>query len=195
MTPSFLSVSYFAGLSYPALILAGIFAQPYASLVTGSLAAAGIFHLWELFAIFFITDIVMDCVWYYLGTRHGERTLAFLYRITRAREEDTARLPRLFHEHPAKILITAKLLGGFGMMPVILFTAGASKMPFFKYIVFNIIGETFWAGGLLLIGYYFGRYILTIQGTYEKIAIGVFAVLALLLFYWAGRVIYRRVMD
>lgn len=195
MTPSFLSISYFAGLSFPALILAGIFAQPYASLVTGSLAAAGVFPLWELFAIFFVTDIVMDCVWYYLGTHHGDRVLAFINRLMRVKEEDIQKLPGLFHSHPARILITAKLLGGFGMMPFILFTAGAARMPFGKYIALNAFGEIFWAGGFLLIGYYFGGYVMQIQDGVEMVTAGGFALLALVLFYWIGRRVYRRIIE
>lgn len=195
MTPTFLSVSYFAGLSFPALILAGIFAQPYASLVTGSLAATGVFNLWELFAIFFITDIVMDCVWYVLGTRHGDRALAFINKFMRVKEEDIAKLPALFHSHPARIIICAKLLGGFGMMPFILFTAGAAKMPFGKYLALNAFGEIFWAGGFLLLGYHFGGYIIQIQDGVEKVTLIALAIAALLLFYWLARRVYSRIIG
>lgn len=195
MTPSFFSASFFAGLSYPALVIAGVVAQPYASLVTGSLAAAGIFSLWVLFLIFFLTDIVMDCIWYILGMRHGERALVWVQKIVRVKPEDLARLPGAFHRHPAKILVTAKLLGGFGMMPFILFTAGASKMPFGKYLALNAFGEIFWAGGFLLIGYYFGGYVMQIQGGVERITVAGLAILALVLFYWIGRRLYPRIMD
>jgi len=190
-----LSPSYFAGLSYPALIIAGVVAQPYASLVVGSLAAADIFNLVEVFAIFFGTDIVMDCVWYVLGHRHGARTLQFLKRITRARDEDVDRLPRLFHERPALILISAKLLGGFGMMPVILFAAGASKMPFGRYIALNAFGEIFWTGGFLAIGYYFGAYILQVSSVVEKVGLTVLGIGALVLFFWFGRRVYRQLLS
>lgn len=193
MIPS-LSLTYFAGLSYPALVLAGIIAQPYASLACGSLAAAGVFSVAEVFAIFFVTDIVMDCIWYVLGMRHGERALAFIRRITRASEEDMARLPRAFHDHPARILITAKLLGGFGMMPLILFTAGAAKLPFGRYIALNAFGEIFWTGGFLALGYFFGSYVLQINGVFEKISAGALVIALLALFYWVGRQVYRRII-
>lgn len=194
MTSTFLSASYFAGLSFPALILAGIFAQPYASLVTGSLAAAGVFSLWELFAIFFTIDIVMDCVWYVLGARHGDRALALINKLMRVKEEDKQKLPAYFHLHPAKILITAKLLGGFGMMPFILFTAGAARMHFWKYLALNAFGEVFWAGGFLLLGYYFGGYIIQIQDGVEKVTLLALAIAALFLFYWIARRVYSRII-
>lgn len=184
-----------AGFSYPALVLAGIVAQPYASLVTGSLAAAGIFQLWILFAIFFLTDIVMDCIWYTLGARHGDRALSWVQKIARVKPEDLARLPNAFHRHPAKIIITAKLLGGFGMMPFILFTAGASKMPFGRYLALNAFGEIFWAGGFLLIGYHFGGYVMQIQGGFERISVAALAILALVLFYWLARRVYWRIVE
>jgi membrane protein DedA with SNARE-associated domain len=136
----------------------------------------------------------MDCIWYTLGTRHGERALAFIRRITKANEEDMAKLPLIFHEHPARILITAKLLGGFGMMPLILFTAGAAKMPFGRYIALNAFGEIFWTGGFLALGYYFGSYVLQINGVFEKVSAGVLVIALIILFYWAGRQIYRKVI-
>lgn len=195
MKPTFLSAAYFAGLSFPALILAGIFAQPYASLVTGSLAAAGVFNLWELFAIFFTTDIVMDCVWYVLGMRHGDRALTFINKLMRVNAEDTEKLPAYFHRHPAKILVTAKLLGGFGMMPFILFTAGAARMRFWKYIMLNAFGEIFWAGGFLLLGYHFGGYIIQIRDGVEKFTLIGVGIVALLLFYALARRVYSRIID
>ena len=184
-----------AGFSYTALVIAGIVAQPYASLITGSLAAAGIFQLWILFAIFFLTDIVMDCLWYTLGIRHGERALSWVQKIARVKPEDLAKLPSAFHRHPAKIIITAKLLGGFGMMPFILFTAGASKMRFGTYIALNAFGEIFWAGGFLLIGYYFGGYVMQVQGGFEKFSLATLALLALALFYWFARRMYWKIVG
>ncbi len=195
MSSSFLTVSYFAGISYPALILAGVVAQPYASLVTGSLAAVGAFSLWELFAIFFLTDIVMDCVWYVLGQRHGEKALVWIQKIVRLSSEDLAKIPGAFHKHPARILISAKVLGGFGIMPFILFTAGAAKMPFWKYLTLNAVGEVFWAGGLLLVGYYFGGYVLQIKSGVDKVTIIALAFVVLTLIYWMSRRMYWRIMK
>lgn len=190
-----LTTSFIAGLSYPALVVAGVVAQPFASLACGSLAAAGLLRWEVVFVIFFLTDLVMDCVWYYLGTRHGERATRLITKMSHVTEEDVIGMHRLFHTRPAVILITAKLLGGFGMMPFVLFTAGASKMPFIRYIALNAFGEVFWTGGFLAIGYYFGAYILQVSGVIEKITLATLGIVGLALFFWTARRVYRRLLS
>ena len=81
------------------------------------------------------------------------------------------------------------------MMPVILFAAGASKMPFGRYIALNAFGEIFWTGGFLAIGYYFGAYILQVSSVVEKVGLTVLGIGALVLFFWFGRRVYRQLLS
>jgi membrane protein DedA with SNARE-associated domain len=194
MNESLLSAAYFSTLSYPALVLAGLFAQPYASLVCGSLAAAGVFNIAEVFAIFFLTDIVMDCVWYALGHRHGERTLNFLKRIIGAKDEDMAHLSKHFHERPALVLLSTKLVGAW-IAPLVFFTAGAARLPFWRYLALNAFGEIFWSGGFLAIGYYFGGYIFQVNTVIEQVTTGAFALIIVTILLWAGRRLYERLLQ
>jgi membrane protein DedA with SNARE-associated domain len=193
MNESLLSAAYFATLSYPALVLAGLFAQPYASLVCGSLAAAGVFNIAEVFAIFFLTDIIMDCIWYALGYRHGERTLAFVKRLVGAQDEDMEHLSKHFYGRPAVVLLSTKLVGAW-VAPLVFFTAGAARMPFWRYLALNAFGEVFWSGGFLAIGYFFGAYIFQVNTVVEKVTTALFALVIVALLLWAGRRLYRRLV-
>jgi membrane protein DedA with SNARE-associated domain len=194
MNGTLFTAAYFATLSYPALVVAGLFAQPYASLVCGSLAAAGVFNIAEVFAIFFLTDIVMDCIWYTLGYRHGERTLAFIKRLVRAEDGDTEHLSKHFYERPAVVLLSTKLVGAW-VAPLVFFTAGAARMPFWRYLALNAFGEVFWSGGFLAVGYYFGAYIFQVNTIIEKVTTAIFALIIVVFLLWAGRRLYERLLK
>jgi membrane-associated protein len=195
MSPTLIPLSLLSAFSYPALILTTIVAQPAAALISGALAAAGIVH-WELvFVAVAGTDLAMDCVWYVLGARHGEKTTRFIKKVLRLQEEDMERVQNIFHTKPAHILVTAKLLGGFGMMPFILFTAGASKMRFGRYIALNSFGEIFWTGGLMLLGYFFSSAIGGIQSAIGKASLLAAFAAVLVLCYFGMRSFVRNILK
>lgn len=193
MIPSALSLA--PAFSYPALIIGTIIAQPAAALGGGALAASGVTPLLLVFLTIFCTDIVMDCVWYGLGRQHGERVARFLTRMLRITEAHIARIHDQFHTRPALILVSAKLLGGFGIMPFILFTAGTSRMPFGRYLLFNVLGEVLWSGGLLSFGYFFSFAIGNAEGLIGKVSfIGLFAAIVGIFIFITHR-LARRFLD
>ena len=178
--------------SYSAFIFGVIFAQPAAALFAGVLAVEEVASFWVLFGLIVVTDLVMDCVWYVLGIKEGAAVLRFISRLFGVSDESVAKVQRVFHSHPAFILISAKLLGGFGMMPLILFTAGASRMPFRKYIALNAIGEIFWSGGLMLAGFFFSYSVERIDGVIGKFTVVAFALIVAVAFVYIIKNLRKR---
>ncbi len=66
-------------------------------------------------------------------------------------------------------------------MPIVLFTAGAARMSFLRYIILNVIGETVWTGGLLATGFFLGQSIAHISNVIERASLSILALVALLI--------------
>lgn len=176
--------SLIGAFSYSALIVGTVIAQPATALVAGILAAAHIARFDVLFATIFIIDMCMDTVWYMLGLRQGMRVFGWIERLFRVRPEYYEHLLELFHRRPALIIISAKVFGGFGILPVILFAAGSARMPFGRYIALNAIGEVVWTGGLMAIGYFFSAAQMNVPDVPSKaVILGVTLALAVAFVY------------
>jgi membrane protein DedA with SNARE-associated domain len=193
MLPEFTTI-LISSYSYHAIVLATIVAQPAAALACGALVSLGVLGFGTVFALIFVTDMIMDCVWYILGWHHGERTTQFMNRVFRVDPEKIKRIHGLFHTKPGLMLISSKLLGGLGIMPVVLFTAGSARMPFIKYITLNALGEIFWTGGLLLLGFFFSSAIGSIGNTIQKIFLTVLFALILAILFYVLQLFARRLL-
>ena len=181
--------------SYPVLIIGTIIAQPAAALGSGALAAGGLINFWLAFWIIFVTDLIMDTVWYGLGRVYGEGAARFLKKVFRVNEEMVVKVQTLFHTRPILILLSAKLLGGFGMMPFILFTAGSSRMRYDKYIFLNAAGEVLWTGGQMVLGFFFSSIIGSIEDTIGKMTALAGAIIVLGLYFYAFRMGTKKVLN
>src|SRR5690606_8403974 len=51
--------------------------------------------------------------------------------------------------------------------------AGSVKMPFKKFVVYNIVGAFFWAHSMILAGYFLARLFPQIQHFFEYVILGV----------------------
>lgn len=184
-----ISLASFPDISYPALALVTILAQPAAALGSGALSAIGALNAVAAFTVMFFTDLFMDCVWYALGAWHGDKVIGGLRRLMHVDEAEVARVHDYFHTRPALIIISAKLLGGFGIMPVILFTAGSARMSVWRYLSLNALGEAIWTGTLMGLAYYSSSAIARIEGVIGKTTLFFFFACALI----AAAFILRRV--
>lgn len=190
-----ISLTSFPDISYPALALVTIIAQPAAALGSGALAAVGAISLFAAFCVMFVTDLFMDCVWYSLGAWHGEKVMGAIQRLMHVHEADVARIHDYFHTRPALIIISAKLLGGFGIMPVILFTAGAARMSFWRYLSLNALGEVIWTGTLMGLAYYSSSAVARIEGAIGKTTLVLFFACALIAAGFILRKVWRALLQ
>jgi membrane-associated protein len=152
-------------------LLVGFFLPGDSLLVTaGLLSSQPQFELnvWLLGGILTIAAIVGDAVGFGLGRFTGPRIFK--------REESWFFKPRYlqqahdFYElHGGKAVVLARF------MPILRtfvpFVAGAARMNYSRFAMFNIVGGVAWIWSMLLTGYYLGRYIPGIGDHLEKIII------------------------
>jgi len=131
-----------------------VFEGPIVTVIAGFLAAHGILNIYISYGVIVCGDLVGDLLYYSIG-RWGRKTIllkwGYLFGVTEKRVE---KLEKHFEKHSGKTLIAGKISHGFGS--VILFAAGAAKMPVGKYLWFNLLGTLPKSLLFLLIGYYFG---------------------------------------
>lgn len=123
--------------------------------IAGALVASGILPLPLLLVLagVFLAAAAGDQVGYLLGRRFGPRVFA----------RDGSRFFSPRHaaraaEFYARFGSKAVIMGRF--VPVVRtfipVTAGVGRMPYRRFVVFNLIGALLWAVGIVLVGYFLG---------------------------------------
>src|SRR5438874_10798970 len=130
-------------------------------LAAGALAGTG--HLNFFAALFFavLGALTSDSVWFQLGRRKGIKILQLLCRISLEPDSCVRRTVGIFSKQGARSLLVAKFLPGLGLVTPPL--AGFFRMRFRRFLLFDAIGSTLWAGAFLAFGYAF-------SGEIERIA-------------------------
>jgi membrane protein DedA with SNARE-associated domain len=158
-----------AGLWVPgetALIAAGVYAAKGKLSITAVIivAAAG--------------AIIGDNIGYWLG-REGGRRLIYRYQwMARQADRIMPRAERFFEKHGPKAVFFARFFGGVRVTGA--WMAGITRMPWWKFLVWNALGGIVWATGVGLISFFAGKAVadaIARYGAYGGIAIGALLVL------------------
>src|SRR5260221_203332 len=133
----------------------GFFLPGYSLLVTaGIFAAAEVVPLRWLFLPVMACAIVGDQIGYWIGRAAGpalykrEDSLFF-------RRSHLQRAHDFYEKYGGRAVIFARFVPIFGTFcpPV----AGAARMPYTRYLMFDIFGGVLWVGAMILGGYFLGR--------------------------------------
>jgi membrane-associated protein len=119
----------------------------------GILAATGKLSLASTLAVIAIAAILGDNVGYHIGRKLGRR----LFRKPDSvifRKEHIDRAEAFYEKHGSKTMLVAHFIPVVRAFAPI--TAGAAKMPYAQYVVFDAIGDIAWAFAMTLLGYFIG---------------------------------------
>ncbi|WP_291511952.1 VTT domain-containing protein [Acidithiobacillus sp.] len=118
--------------------------------VCGTLAGAGLMSLSALLSSLITAAVLGDGLNYYLGRRYGVR----LFGGRWLRREYLQRTEAFYERHGGKAVVIGRFL------PIIRtfvpFVAGIARMPYARFLRFNLFGAVLWVGGLVLAGYFLG---------------------------------------
>jgi membrane protein DedA with SNARE-associated domain len=124
--------------------------------------------------------IIGDNIGYWLGREGGRR---LLYRYDWLRRIADRVIPageRFFERHGGKAVFFARFFGGLRVTGA--WMAGITRMPWWRFLVWNAAGGTVWAVGVGLIAYYGGKAAgdaIARYGVYGGIGIGLALVLVI----------------
>jgi membrane protein DedA with SNARE-associated domain len=123
-------------------------------LASGFLAHHGILHLVPVMVATATGAIVGDNIGYFLGSRLGREWL--LRRGSRfgIRKRGLARVERFFQRQGAEAVFFGRFVGfARALVP---FVAGASNMPYRKFVLYDALGAVLWTIGFVTLGYVLG---------------------------------------
>ena len=184
--PSFLNPEYLISTFGLIGILAIVFAEsgllvgfflPGDSLLftTGLLTAGGVLlhqPLWLVCLLVSLAAVTGDQVGYLFGRRVGPR----LFRRPDSRlfkQENLARAGAFFERYGARSIVLARFVPIVRTFTPIV--AGAGRMHYRTFVVYNVVGGVLWACGVTTLGYFLGQ-VAFVRSNIELILIAIVAV-------------------
>lgn len=122
--------------------------------VAGLFAATGKLNLAVLLFTLFIAAVVGDAVGYYSGARLGprifkrEKSLLF-------RPSHLLKAQAFYEKYGGKTIVIARFVPIIRTFAPIV--AGAAKMPYRNFVVYNVAGGFLWVFSMILAGYFLGN--------------------------------------
>lgn len=186
-------LAYLVDYRYFLIIPLTIIEGPIVMVLCGFLVRFGTFDLLPTYLALTFADLIGDIFWYCIGRFWGIPFIKKFGHYFSITEDGMERATNLFHKHHNKILFISKITMGFGFALVTLITAGVAKVPFRKYLIFNVSGQLVWTGILLAMGYLFGNIYNLIDKGFRDVALVALAIIAIVLVYGFGKYISVRI--
>lgn len=122
---------------------------------SGALAAMGAFNIISLYLIFFFAAVIGDTVNYHIGKKVGT-TISQGSFIGRLINQDRMIIAEnFFNKHGGKTILIARFMPF--IRTFIPFIAGASRMNYRYFLIYNVVGAALWVGICTILGYFFGN--------------------------------------
>ncbi|KGR80002.1 DedA family protein [Ureibacillus manganicus] len=122
---------------------------------SGALAALGAFSLPVLLVGFIVAAILGDTVNYHIGKKVGTAIKPNTLIGRFINEEKMMAAQKFFNKHGGKTIVIARFMPF--IRTFIPFVAGASRMNYKYFIVYNVVGGVLWVLICTLAGYFFGN--------------------------------------
>lgn len=122
---------------------------------SGALAAQGAFMLPILLLGYFVAAVIGDAVNYHIGKKVGTSIppTSFLGKVINKERMDVAQ--DFFNKHGGKTIVIARFMPF--IRTFIPFIAGASRMNYAYFLMYNVVGAAAWVLICTLLGYFFGN--------------------------------------
>jgi membrane protein DedA with SNARE-associated domain len=134
---------------------------PIMTLIGAAAAAGGYMKPDLVFISASIGNLSADTIWYSVGYAGKIEWLMRVGRKIGLKKQDVQRLKVRMRQHAPKILLIAKITSGL-IIPSLV-AAGLARVPWKRWFPPVALGEVFWTGSLVLIGYYAAHSIAQIQ--------------------------------
>lgn len=142
----------------------------------GLLASKGVFNIYFLIPLLFVCAFIGDQVGYNIGKGLGPR----LFNKPNSRffkQDHLVKAQKFFDKYGAKTIVLSRFVPAVrSFAPMI---AGASKMKYTTFVIYNFFGALIWVLSMTLLGYFLGEKIPNID-TYILPIIFLIIILSLL---------------
>ncbi|OGI95362.1 hypothetical protein A2917_02235 [Candidatus Nomurabacteria bacterium RIFCSPLOWO2_01_FULL_42_17] len=159
---------------YALIIPLAIIEGPIIAVVCGFLVTLKVFNIFLVYLVIVLGDIVGDGIFYYIG--HSGKRLLRYFKVT---EEKMEKIRNYFHHNHIKAIVMSKLVHGVGFTGLI--TAGASHVPYRRYLKTCVIISIVQSALMLVIGILFGNTYVVIGKYLNYYAAGASVIVLLIL--------------
>jgi len=153
---------------YLALFPLAVAEGPIITVIAGFFVSLGYLNFWLAYIIIIIGDLAGDALHYSAGRFGGREFIDRWGRFIGINKEKLKAIEAQFAKRGNKLLFAGKMMQGVG--GIFLIAAGVIKMPFIKFITANTLATFIKSFLLLLIGFYFGHALSTINTFLERAA-------------------------
>lgn len=137
-------------------------------------------------AIASVAGIVGESTGYWLGRRFGKSLIGRIPLVRRL-EDKLDEAEGYFDKHGGKTVAIGRFATAAGSF--VPFTAGAARMPYHRFVLYDVPSVLVWASGIALVGYFFGRNVETVDTILSRFG---WIVLGALVAFVAGYVVVKR---
>jgi membrane protein DedA with SNARE-associated domain len=170
---------------YAAIVL-GTFLEGETVLVLGGLAAhLGYLSFPGVIGAAFAGAIIGDQTFFFLGRRNGQAWL-----LKRPNWQKRAqRVLDLLHRHRIPLILGFRFV--YGIRAVTPFVLGMSRVPYWQFALFNVIGAAAWATTVGTAAFFLGKAIEPYLGQIRHYELRVFGALAIVALVYAAFHLHR----
>ncbi len=136
-------------------------------IVTSGLAVDTHTPVWPILLVAVAATVAADLLWYAGGRRFGPALLRLMCRISLSPDSCIGRTRRLYGRWGAPSLILAKYIPGFAAVATTL--AGETRTSLRRFLVYDAIGATLWAGGAIALGAIFHEAVESVLTELERL--------------------------
>jgi membrane-associated protein len=151
----------------------------------GVYAGRGELDLTAVILLGAVAGLISESVGFWLGDRYGAGLIERIPLVRRSADK-LPRVRRYFSEHGGRIVVIGRYATVAGTF--VPFVAGMGRMPYRRFLLFDVPAVALWAAGVSLIGYILGRNLELVDrviSSFGWLMLGVLA--ALLGFMWWRR--------
>ncbi len=123
---------------YMAIFLVSILEGPFVAVLSGFFASLGYFNIVACFFLLLAGDLIGDILYYSLGRWGGYEFMLRWGKYLGLTEARVSVFEKRFLEHDWKLILFAKTQS---VGSAILFSAGAMRVPFSRYCLYNLLGS------------------------------------------------------
>ena len=127
-----------------------------------------------------------ESIGFWLGDRYGMALIRRLPLINRL-EPKLENAQEYFQKHGGKTVALGRYATAAGAF--IPFVAGLGKMPFRRFLLFDVPAIIVWAAGITLVGYFFGSQLELVDKILSRFG---WIVLGLIVAFFLGRFLWKR---
>ena len=120
-------------------------------LAAGALARGGHVEYSMVVGLSIVACLLSDVIWYEIGRRSGGSVLRWLCRISLEPDSCVRTTENVFARHGAPALIVAKFVPGLNTVAPPM--SGILLMPYWRFLLFDLVGSLLWVVTFTGIGY------------------------------------------